>query len=91
MYLFNCAQRSHTNFLENQPSVIAALLIAGINYPLSSAALGLGWVVSRVLYAVGYTSPSHERGKGRAKGLAFFIFQYLLFGLAGWTSVQMIL
>merc|ERR1712070_975856 len=36
MYLFNCAQRAHGNYLENQPSVAIALLVAGFQYRVRS-------------------------------------------------------
>ena len=29
-YLFNCAQRSHANFLEHQPQMLVGLLIGGL-------------------------------------------------------------
>ena len=53
-YKFNCAQRAHANLLENMPQTIASMLFAGLEYPTATAALGLGWVVARSLYAVGY-------------------------------------
>lgn len=50
---FNCAQRSHAQFVENQVSTLAALLLAGLRFPLAAAAMGLGWSVFRYLYMVG--------------------------------------
>lgn len=35
---------------------LGALLISGLKYPIPSAGLGAGWVVSRIIYASGYTS-----------------------------------
>ncbi|KAF4633477.1 hypothetical protein G7Y89_g4639 [Cudoniella acicularis] len=37
---FNCAQRSHANFVENQVSALGALLIAGVKFPVTAAVLG---------------------------------------------------
>ncbi|KAI1800567.1 membrane-associated proteins in eicosanoid and glutathione metabolism [Daldinia bambusicola] len=64
-YLFNCAQRAQTNFIEHQPSFLTALLISGLWFPTASAALGAGWVFARTWYAAGYTSsgpPGRLRG-----------------------------
>ena len=78
MYLFNCAQRSHSNFLENHASVAIAILLAGLQYPLTSAALGVGWSVSRVAYALGYTRKDRTDGKGRMAGSTFWLFRKTL-------------
>ena len=41
---------------------------------------------------VGYsTSKPGTRGKGRVKGVAFWLFELALMGMAGYTGVQMIL
>jgi glutathione S-transferase len=50
---FNCAQRAHANYIENQPSALAALLLAGLRFPITSAIMGAGWTVSRYLYMAG--------------------------------------
>lgn len=41
-FMFNCAQRAHANYIENQPSLLAALMLAGLKFPLSAAVMGLG-------------------------------------------------
>ncbi|KAM0693307.1 hypothetical protein Q7P36_006560 [Cladosporium allicinum] len=91
MYLFNCAQRAHYNYLENETSFLASLLIAGLRFPIASTVLGAGWIVSRILYAVGYTNPNKENGKGRLIGLTFWLFQVGLYGMVGYTGVKMLL
>ena len=48
MYLFNCAQRAHGNYLENAPFFHIALLIAGLQYPIASSVMGVGWLASRM-------------------------------------------
>lgn len=91
LYLFNCAQRAHGNFLENQPSVLAAMLVAGLEYPIATAVMGAGWSIFRIVYAVGYTSKTQTNGKGRLAGSFFWLFQLGLFGMAGWTGAKMLM
>ena len=91
MYLFNCAQRAHYNYLENHPSVAIAMLITGVQYPLTTTALGVGWILSRIAYAIGYTRKDRTDGKGRAVGVPFFLFQMGLFGLAAWVGIKMVI
>lgn len=50
---FNCAQRSHAHFIENQVSMLGSLLLAGLRFPLTAAVMGMGWSVARYLYMVG--------------------------------------
>ncbi|KAK7935082.1 glutathione S-transferase [Apiospora marii] len=85
-YSFNCAQRAHGNFVENQTPFLAGLLIAGLRYPTAAAALGAAWVAARAAYAVGYA----KRGpQGRLGGFAVAsLSDVVLKGLALWTSVQ---
>jgi len=83
MYLFNCAQRSHYNFLENYVATLPALLIAGLGYPVSAAAAGSAWLVFRFLYATGYTRADKTNGSGRMIGSGFWLAQFALFGMVG--------
>lgn len=87
---FNCAQRAHANYIENQPSAVAGLLIAGLRFPITAAVLGAGWTFTRYLYMVGY-SQGGEQGKGRYRGISFWLFQAALAGLAGYNGVMMVL
>ena len=87
--LFNCAQRAHSNFIENQVSAVGALLVAGVGFPKISAAFGLGWSISRFIYMKGYNKGGD--GKGRYRGMTFWLFQLGLIVLAGWTGTGMIL
>ncbi|KAF4968562.1 hypothetical protein FZEAL_10370 [Fusarium zealandicum] len=85
-FLFNCAQRSHANFTENQPSFLGALLISGLHFPVASAALGAGWVLSRISYAIGYSSGGPQ---GRMVGsIGSFLFDTPLKFMAAYTSVM---
>ncbi|GAB7335458.1 hypothetical protein MBLNU13_g07820t1 [Cladosporium sp. NU13] len=90
MYLFNCAQRAHGNYLENETSFIASLLVAGLKFPVAASVLGAGWIVSRILYAVGYTRADKEAGKGRLIGLPFWLFQLGLYGLVMYSGIKML-
>ena len=58
---------------------------------MAASVLGAGWIVSRILYAVGYTRADKEAGKGRLIGLPFWLFQLGLYGLVGYTGVKNIL
>ena len=85
-YLFNCAQRAHANYLENHPTAVAALLIAGLKYPLATAGIGAFWCLNRWAYAIGYTRSDKERGSGRLIGKYWIIPHSALIGLSGWTG-----
>lgn len=62
-YQLNCAQRAHANFTENLTPWMTLLLIAGLRFPVPAAGLGLSWLVSRVVYTVGYTSSRGPKGR----------------------------
>jgi uncharacterized membrane protein YecN with MAPEG domain len=65
-YEFNNAQRSHYNFLEFAPTTFVWLFVAGVYFPIASAVLGVVVLISRFLYAVGY---SKNGPKGRIAGV----------------------
>jgi glutathione S-transferase len=83
MYLFNCAQRAHYNFLENYVGFLPALLIAGLAFPRGAAVTGAVWTVFRYFYAVGYTKKDQTNGRGRMMGSGFWLAQFTLFGMVG--------
>ncbi|KAF2400790.1 membrane-associated proteins in eicosanoid and glutathione metabolism [Trichodelitschia bisporula] len=84
LYLFNCAQRSHGNLLENLHIFLPAMLLAGLKYPLPVAIAGGFWNVFRVLYAVGYTRKDKTNGSGRIVGGALAsLLQLVLMGVVG--------
>jgi len=89
-FKFNCAQRSHANFTENQPSMLASLLLAGLRFPVAAAAMGFGWSLGRYLYMTGYTR-GDAGGKGRYQGIFFQVFQFGLVLMAGYNGVMMVL
>lgn len=79
---FNCAQRSHSNFLENAPQTMLFTLIAGLKYPQLATAIGAAWVVLRSLYLYGYVYSGKPQGKGRMMGGMFWFAQAALWGLS---------
>lgn len=86
-YQFNCAQRAHSNFTENQTSFLGALLVTGLRYPVAAATIGAGWAVSRVIYALGYTSG--QGPKGRTIGsIGSFLSDSILKLMAGYVAVM---
>jgi glutathione S-transferase len=84
LYLYNCAQRAHGNFIENHAAAAIAMLVAGLRYPIASSVMGVGWSLCRLAYALGYTQKDRKDGKGRLIGSGFWLFQLGLIGLAGW-------
>ena len=82
---------SKYNRLENAQSTNLAMLIAGLEYPLITTGLGVGWLAGRMIYALGYTRKDQQDGKGRLAGSFFWLFQFGLFGLASWTGVKMVM
>ena len=88
-YEFGNAQRAHYNFLEMAPSTFLWLMIAGIYFPIPSAALGLGVIIFRLFYAIGYTLYG---AKGRSIGaLGNDLCILGLFALSFASSVRFIL
>ncbi len=53
--------------------------------------MGAVWCVFRVVYAVGYTNPDKENGKGRYPGIYFRVPELGLQGLAAFTGVKMLM
>jgi glutathione S-transferase len=66
------------------------MLVAGLQYPVTSSVLGVGWMVSRLVYALGYTRRDKSDGSGRLAGSTFWLFQLGLFGLVGWSGLKMV-
>lgn len=70
---YNRANRSLTHMVENMPSALLALLLAGAMYPKAILGLCACFGAGRVMHAVGYTKGygSHGAGFGLASLSAF--------------------
>ena len=55
-YALNNGQRAHMNYIEWIASYEVFLLVGGVYFPIPAAAIGLGVVIFRIIYAAGYTS-----------------------------------
>ena len=60
-FKMNCGQRCQLNFLEQLPIVIVGALISGIEYPLWTFYLCVGYSIARVMYNIGYMR--HPKGR----------------------------
>jgi len=82
----NNAQRAHYNYLEQLPTVITTLCIAGLTYPRVTVVLGAGMLVGRFLYARGYRNAG---SRGRLPGVllidACLAGLLIAGGLSGWS------
>merc|ERR1711872_675464 len=86
--LFNCYQRAHQNTLEKMPLFLILLLAAGLFNAKVSTALGLFWVLSRVIYSVGYYSglPKNRIAGSLLSLLTEFALLTMVFLLVGQTA-----
>ena len=82
-YEFNSAQRAHYNFVEWIASTLALLLIAGVYFPIPSAALGLAIFIGRLIYAIGYLTGGPQ---GRLIGVLINDFAFLGSFVLGFIS-----
>ncbi|KAF9296857.1 Microsomal glutathione S-transferase 3 [Linnemannia elongata] len=85
--IFNCYQRIHQNTLEGFTTYLVMLLLAGLEYPIASAALGGVWCVGRYLYYYGYSSGHPNSRKLGAFGHLGWLG---LLGLAGKMAFDLI-
>merc|ERR1712106_627030 len=92
--LFNCYQRAHQNTLEKMPLFLILILAAGLFNAKVAAAFGFFWLISRVVYSVGYYS---GLPKNRIVGsllsllseLALLTMTFLQVGqMAGWWNIE---
>jgi len=69
--MFNCYQRVHQNTLERVTVFLTILLAAGLFNPKMAAIFGFIWIISRVIYSIGYYS---GKPKNRIVGSALGLF-----------------
>ncbi|OXV05819.1 hypothetical protein Egran_06413 [Elaphomyces granulatus] len=78
---YNCAQRAHSNFLENATQTMLFILIAGLKYPNAATIIGGAWLISRVAFLYGYVYSGKLQGRGRHLGSTFWLCQGALWAL----------
>lgn len=82
-------QRIHLNTLEKLAMILPTLWIAALTVDdRTAAACGLGWLVSRVIFAAGYWRDAKSRTAGSLLG---DVFEVALVGLAAYGAVQGVL
>jgi len=85
--LFNCYQRAHQNFLENYPGFLMTVFAGGLQHPITSAAAGLLYLVSRLIYARGYQTGDPAK---RMRGQFGYLPLLVLWGTTVSTTVSLI-
>ena len=58
--LFNCVQRCHQQALETYPQFLAMSLLAGLQFPITTALEGVVWIVARLAWSEGYATGKPE-------------------------------
>jgi len=86
--VFNCTQRAHHNTLESINSIVIGTAFMGLLYPRTAAGLCATWVVSRVIYTIGYSSGT-PKNRGAGSVIASLAALALYSG-ATWTAIQMV-
>eukprot|EP00094_Tigriopus_californicus_P003026 TCALIF_02915-PA protein Name:"Similar to Mgst3 Microsomal glutathione S-transferase 3 (Mus musculus)" AED:0.03 eAED:0.08 QI:199/0.75/0.8/1/0.25/0.4/5/109/152 len=95
--VFNCVQdqlsydfafkkRSHQNTLEVYPQFLFFLATGGISCPRFCAGAGLLWTISRIVYALGYSTGKPEK---RMQGAFGYLGYFGLWGCSIYTGLKM--
>lgn len=91
--LFNKAQRVHLNYLENLPSILISLILAGTYSPQFAAINGFIYVFGRLLYSIFYMTRKAAKNPLRLVGavigdicLAINIVLVFIAGCALWSG-----
>lgn len=67
---------------------MVTMLIAGLEYPRATTALGLGWLAARTVYFGGYVLSSKPKGNGRLYGVPFWFMQGGIWFLSILTALK---
>lgn len=52
--------------------------------------MGVGWIISRIVYAYGYITSNEPNGKGRKYGGTFWLFQGGIWGTCVATALKLL-
>lgn len=85
--MFNCVQRSHQNTLENIPTFMFLLTMAGFSHPRLAAVAGWVWIAGRIAYGLGYATGLPEK---RMQGVFGYLGLITLLGCSIHTAIQTI-
>eukprot|EP01080_Neovahlkampfia_damariscottae_P006201 gene6201-10207_t len=85
---FNRIQRGHQNFLEAFPFFIILFTLASVFYPLYALGGGVVFIISRIVYSIGYETAASKREYGAAPS---FFSLFFLFGAVIYACYGMIL
>jgi len=80
---FNCIQRGHQNYLEQQPQFLFLLLAGGLGCPRAATIGGCVYLAGRLLYFHGYaTGDPSKRMRGAVGYFGFFTLVFATVALA---------
>ncbi|KDD72433.1 hypothetical protein H632_c3353p0 [Helicosporidium sp. ATCC 50920] len=85
---FNCMQRAHMNTVEYSSHYYAALLTAGVQYPVVAGIGGLIYNIGRIFYFKRYSSGDPE--KRHLGTMVTYIGFLMLLGAAGKTAFDLV-
>jgi len=89
--LFNCVQRGHQQAFETYPQYLVLSAVSGIQYPISTALMGVLWIAARKAWADGYATGT-PINRYRNSFLGIHVWTPLIVGFMASiaTSVEML-